>query len=118
MMAKDILISIENEVAKHQEHLIQVRSLIIDQSISNYPIFVFQKPSQAILGSKIIDAAMSTDRWSIFITHLEELYHKKIILEEKLADFQFQYKNNNDKYCILLIENVDEYSFIFTPMEI
>lgn len=118
MANRTILVSIENEMEKFHDEFLQIRSLLIDQQVSNYPIFIFQKPSQTILGKKIIDAAQSTDRWNIFVTHLEELYLKKIILEEKLADFQFQYKNNNDKFCILMIDESDDYSFIFTPMNL
>ncbi len=118
MANKDILLSIEHEINYNLENFIQIRSLIIDQKVSNYPIFIFQKPSQTILGKKILDQAQSQEKWNVFITHLEELFHKKIILEEKLADFQFQYKNNNDKFCILMIDETDEYAFVFTPMHL
>ena len=88
----------------------------IEQKVSNYPIFVFQRPSQTILGKRIIDQTQNKEKWNIFITHLEELYHKKVVVEDKLEDFKFQYKNNHDKYCILLIESEEEYSFLFTPI--
>lgn len=117
MANRNLLTSIEQEIELHHDDFMQIRSLLIDQKVSNYPIFIFQKPSQSILGKKLIDASQSKDRWNIFITHLEELYIKKIILEEKLADFQFQYKNNNDMFCILMIDE-EEYSFVFTPMNV
>lgn len=116
MASRETLFSIEKVIETHTEQFLQVRTLLIDQKISNYPIFIFQKPSQTILGRKIIDQSQNIERWNIFITHLEELYSKKIIVEDKLQDFQFQYKNNHDKYCILLIENDEEYSFLFTPI--
>lgn len=116
MLKKEVLISIEQEIERHQEDFIHIRSLVIDQQVSNYPILVFQKPSQSILGKKILDASHSVDRWNVFLTHLEELYHKKIILEDKLQDFQFQYKNNNDKFCILVIDESENYSFVFVPI--
>jgi hypothetical protein len=115
MAHRDLLFSIEKEVEMHHEDFIHVRSLIIDQQVSNYPIFIFQKPSVSILGKKLRDESQSPDKWNIYITHLEELYLKKIILEDKLPDFQFQYKNNSDKFCILMIDD-DDYSFIFVPM--
>ncbi|MBL7788900.1 MAG: hypothetical protein JNL75_03595 [Chitinophagales bacterium] len=116
MAKRDNLFSIEKVIELKSEELLQIRTMIVDQNISNYPIFVFQKPSQTILGKKIIDQSQSQEKWNVFITHLEELYHKKIVVEDKLDDFKFQYKNNNDKYCILLIENEEEYSFLFTPI--
>lgn len=116
MANRELLKSIEALVEMQNEHFLQIRNLLIDQQVSNYPIYIFQKPSQNVLGKKILDQAQNPQQWNIFVTHLEELYLKKIILEEKLEDFKFQYKNNHDKYCILLIENEEEYSFIFSPI--
>lgn len=116
MAARDILMSMEQLVDRQHEELYQIRAMIIEQRVSNYPILVFQKPSQTILGMKIIDAAQNTDRWNVYVTHLEELYHKQIIQDEKVEDFQFQYKTNNDKFCILLIEPDETSSFVFVPM--
>jgi hypothetical protein len=113
---RDNLFSIEKVIETHGEQFLQVRTLLLDQKISNYPILIFQKPSQTVLGRRILDQSQNGEKWNVFITHLEELYLKKVILEDKLADFQFQYKNNHDKYCILLIENEEEYSFLFTPI--
>lgn len=116
MAKRETLISIEKTVDQHNEQFLQLRTLLIDQQVSNYPIYIFQKPSQTILGKKVLDQSQNGEKWNVFITHLEELFHKKIIVEDKLQDFQFQYKNNHDKYCILLIENEEEYSFLFTPI--
>jgi hypothetical protein len=116
MANRELLKSIESLIDTQNENFLQIRTLLIDQQVSNYPIFIFQKPSQNILGKKILDQAQNIEKWNIFITHLEELFVKKIVLEEKLDDFKFQYKNNHDKYCILLIENEDEFSFLFTPI--
>ncbi len=116
MAKRDNLFSIEKVIETHGEQFLQIRTLLLDQEVSNYPILIFQKPSQTILGRRILDQSQNNEKWNVFITHLEELYLKKVILEDKLADFQFQYKNNHDKYCILLIENEEEYSFLFTPI--
>lgn len=116
MAKRDNLFDIEKVIEQYSEQFLQIRTLLLDQKISNYPIFIFQKPSQTILGKRVLDQTQNNGKWNVFITHLEELYHKKVVLEDKLADFQFQYKNNHDKYCILLIENEDEYSFLFTPI--
>lgn len=116
MAKRETLFSIEQLVEQKNEEFLQLRTLLIDQKVSNYPIFVFQKPSQTVLGRKILDQAQNSSKWNVFVTHLEELFNKKVILEDKLADFQFQYKNNHDKYCILLIDEHEEYSFIFIPI--
>lgn len=116
MAKRDNLYSIEKVIELKNEELLQIRTVLIEQKVSNYPIFVFQKPSQTILGKKILDQSQNSENWNVFVTHLEELYHKKIVIEDKLEDFQFQYKNCNDKFCILLIENEEEYSFLFTPI--
>lgn len=116
MAKRDNLFSIEKVIEVKNEDFLQIRTVLIEQKVSNYPIFVFQRPSQTVLGKKILDQSQNGERWNVFITHLEELFHKKVILEDKLEDFQFQYKNNHDKYCILLIESEMDYSFLFTPI--
>ena len=116
MAKRDNLFSIEKVIEHQGEKILQIRTLLIDQKVSNYPIFVFQRPSQTILGKRILDQSQNREKWNVFITHLEELYHKKVVVEDKLEDFKFQYKNNHDKYCILLIESEKDYSFLFTPI--
>ena len=116
MAKRDNLFSIEKVIEHQGEKILQIRTLLIDQKVSNYPIFVFQRPSQTILGKRILDQSQNREKWNVFITHLEELYHKKVVVEDKLEDFKFQYKNNHDKYCILLIESEEDYSFLFTPI--
>lgn len=118
MASRDLLLSIESVIEKYREHLIQIRLMVIDQQVSNYPIFIFQKPSQEVIGKRLIDASQNPDRWNIFLTHLEELFHKKVILEEKLDDFKFQYKNQNDKFCILTIDDSENYVFVFVPIQL
>ena len=113
---RDNLFSIEKVIEHQSEQFLQIRTLLIEQKVSNYPIFVFQRPSQGILGKRILDQSQNSEKWNVFITHLEELYHKKVVVDDKLEDFKFQYKNNHDKYCILLIESEEEYSFLFTPI--
>jgi hypothetical protein len=86
--------SIEKEVEKLNEELLNYRSLVIDNQISNYPIF----------------------EWNVFLTHLEELYHKKIVEADKIDDFKLQYKDKNDKYCILFVSSIEEMGFLYCPI--
>jgi hypothetical protein len=69
--------SIEKEVEKLNEELLNYRSLVIDNQISNYPIFVFQKDSESPIGKKIIDQSKTNFEWNVFLTHLEEFIPQK-----------------------------------------
>ena len=108
--------SIEKEVEKLNEELLNYRSLVIDNQISNYPIFVFQKDSESPIGKKIIDQSKTNFEWNVFLTHLEELYHKKIVEADKIDDFKIQYKDKNDKYCILFVSSIEEMGFLYCPI--
>jgi hypothetical protein len=50
------------------------------------------------------------------LTHLEELYHKKIVEANKIDDFKIQYKDKNDKYCILFVSSIEEMGFLYCPI--
>jgi hypothetical protein len=108
--------SIEKEVEKWNETLLNVRTLLIEQRVSNYPIFVFQKASTPVFGKRIIDQSETNYEWNIFITHLEELYHKKLITDDKLEDFRLNYKDKSDMFCILFISNEQDTGFLFVPI--
>jgi hypothetical protein len=108
--------SIEKEVEKWNETLLNVRTLLIEQRVSNYPIFVFQKASTPVFGKRIIDQSQTNYEWNIFITHLEELYHKKLITDDKLEDFRLNYKDKSDMFCILFISNEQDTGFLFVPI--
>lgn len=108
--------SIEQEVEKWNETLLNVRTLLIEQRISNYPIFIFQKSSTPVFGKLIIDQSQTNYQWNIFITHLEELYHKKFITEDKIEDFRLNYKDKSDMFCILFISNEQDTGFLFVPI--
>lgn len=116
MISRVTALSIEKIVELKNEELLSVRNLLIDNKISNYPILVFQKHSQEILGKKIIDERQNEEKWNVYITHLEELYHKKVIQEEKLNDFMLHFKTNNDKFCVLFINQEEEVGFAFIPI--
>lgn len=116
MINRITALSIEKVVEFKNEELLNFRNLLIDHRVSNYPIFIFQKHSKEILGKKIMDERQNEEQWNIYISHLEELYSKKVIEEDKLNDFMLHYKNNNDHFCVLFIDQAGEAGFAFLPI--
>lgn len=83
--------------------LAKAADTIVDQDISNYPIFVvYQKEEQAGLGLAVVAGTTENDHWSVNISTLEELATKQVVAMEKVDSFRKIYQSNSDSLCWLV----------------
>lgn len=76
---------------------------IVDQDISNYPIFVvYQKEEQAGLGLAVVAGTEKNDHWSVNISTMEELATKQVVAMEKVDSFRKIYQSNPNSLCWLV----------------
>lgn len=115
MNKNEIVNSIKNLVEVYNDNFVELSISIVNENVSNYPIFVFQKDEMNILGKQILKKSNHPEEWNVYISHLEELYHKKVIEKDKIEEFQFRYKENNDKFCVLSIPSPESIDFVFIP---
>lgn len=79
---------------------------IVDQDISNYPIFVvYQEEEQAGLGLAVVAGTVENDHWSVNISTLEELATKQVVAMEKVDSFRKIYQSNPNSLCWLVWQN-------------
>jgi hypothetical protein len=111
-----ILQSIEHDIPFLIDQLQEMSFQMLSLQVTKYPIFVMHKAEFIPLGRPLLSAeAMHTD-WNVSVSHLENLYHEKIILKESIDDFRQHYKDPKEYVCILVMTE-EESGFIFHPYQ-
>lgn len=108
-----LLNQFHEDVSLCKDYLKTLRHEIINQEISNYPIFVATEVP-IDLGRIVINKKELDIQWSFYASHLEDFVNKGIIELEKVEEFKKLYKVNDDQLCFFLVIESD-FSFIFLP---
>ena len=101
------------DVSLCKDYLKTLRHEILNQDISNYPIFVATEVPVDI-GRLVISKKELDIQWSFYASHLEDFVNKGIVELEKVEDFKKLYKANDNQLCFFLIMD-GNFSFIFLP---
>ena len=88
---------------------------IIDQEVSEFPIFVFHK-NELPIGIPLTTPEQYGE-WYVNASTLEEFVTKQLIAEEKVADFRKTYKDPTTHFCLFLVEE-ESAEFIFIPQQL
>ncbi len=104
---------LHDELNGYRPTLAQAADLIIDQNVSNYPIFVVHQITVDI-GINIVDRQPVEGSWSVNASTLEEFVAKQIIAPEKLDDFKTLYKSHGADLCLFVLSELGA-KFIFLP---
>lgn len=108
-MEHQLLENLQQFIRHNKTQLLNATASVIDQNISNYPIFVrYPATNELSLGLKILE----DDSFSLNITTLEELSVKKIMEIEKISEFKKVYNKKNQEICVLIIDNTG-HNFVF-----
>jgi len=107
------LLTLESDIQKIGETLQEASETIINENISNYPLFVAHQHAVAI-GIELFDKDQQGINWSFNATTLEEMVAKKIVEVAKLEDFKAIYKSPEEFVCIFILDD-DSSEFIFYP---
>ncbi len=110
-----ILESIQNDVAQIAPQLRVISQRVVDEEISEYPIYV---ASQEVIdiGRAIFDRDAINLNWFFTATILEDFVHRGLISQTKLSEFQRTFGDPREKACIFVITE-SEGHFIFVPFE-
>ncbi|MCB0583516.1 MAG: hypothetical protein KDD10_29825 [Phaeodactylibacter sp.] len=88
---------------------------ILDQDVSNYPIFVAHQ-YQVDIGIPLIVKKAGGPEWSIHASTLEELVTKNIIETSRVDHFRSIYKNPEKYLCLFVLSELGA-NFIFLPRD-
>lgn len=104
-------LQLEEDLRRYRNALNQAMEIVINENVSNYPIFIFHQ-QELDMGVPVIIAGESTGSWSVHVSSLEEFHVKNIIPKEKLEDFQKVYKEHDHHLCLFVLSELGA-QFIF-----
>ncbi|MEM6396621.1 MAG: hypothetical protein AAF741_09755 [Bacteroidota bacterium] len=98
-------IQLQDDVRPHLQLLSEAADTVIEQEVSNYPVFVayFAEEQDLEVGLPVTQISSSRGRvWALRITTLEELVSRQVVLREKVDNFRQVYRNTPDSICFLI----------------
>lgn len=102
-------IELRERLNPYYDIMIKAADAVVDQDVSNYPIFVVHDGSME-LGLNIIH----DDVLAINLSTLEEFSAKKIFQDDKLQPFMKVYNDAGISFCIL-DSSLEEPAIVFIP---
>ena len=104
---------LKNEISNYVPLMNQATETVVNQDVSEYPIFVFHQQEVA-LGINVVDREKVAGNWSVNVSTLEEFVSKHLILEENVDTFRKQYKDAENQFCLFVLSEIGA-DFIFIP---
>lgn len=115
MINDTALTSLYIDFAKVKETLRGLAKIVINQEISEYPIFI-ASAEWVQVGKPIFDREEVETNWFFFVSILEEFTKKKLLLKDQIATFKQTYADPETRACIFLIDGNDG-RFVFVPYD-
>ena len=113
MDTSEKLLEIRTELEKYKPIIEPVWEQVLNSEVTKYPILIFSTlPIEA--GVLIVDRQDAPGPWSVSISSLEEFNIKKLIFDERVADFCKIYKDPLINYCTFVISDLGT-QFLFIP---
>jgi len=104
---------LEKELSPIRGVMAQAAEVIMDQDVSEFPIFVVHG-NLVDIGINIVDKETTRGSWSVNASTLEEFVTKQIIALDKVEDFKILYKSHQGDLCLFVLSELGA-NFIFLP---
>jgi len=104
---------IERELRQYKPMMGKAADSILDQEVSNYPIFIIHK-GELPIGIALLDKAKTKGEWSINASILEEFTTKQIIKADRVENFREIFKDPSENLCLFVLSEAGA-NFIFLP---
>ncbi|MEI6312299.1 MAG: hypothetical protein WCP57_08580 [Bacteroidota bacterium] len=116
LIIKKQIKELNEDLALHKLMIKNIAMVIIEEEVSNYPIFVAHREEHLDLGKPLIFRSENENNWNINVSHLEEFVNKNIINEAMVENFKMVYKEPEKHMCLFVIEN-EAVNFMFKSYE-
>ena len=116
---KNDFVQLQTDVAPYRHRLAEAADTVVDEGVSNYPIFFAFAGAQSEQVPGIAVTEIPTGRgvrWQLNLTTLEELVAKSVVTPERIDPFREVYKKNQDQLCFLIVDG-EGARFGFVPKE-
>ncbi|MBR9919658.1 MAG: hypothetical protein GYB31_02400 [Bacteroidetes bacterium] len=104
---------LEGELLPYVKVLGKAADTVLDQDVSEYPIFVAHQHTVDI-GLPLVDREKTKGNWSLNVSTLEEFVTKQIIEPDKIEGFKGVYKDPTEYVCLFVLSELGA-TFIFLP---
>ena len=100
-------VQLQTDIKPHHATLREAANTVLDEEVSNYPIFVAYagQDQESVPGIHLMD--LPTPRalvWTINLSTLEELVAKQIVQQDRIDPFRKVYRENEKQFCFLIID--------------
>lgn len=110
-----LLESLRNDISLVGHSLRDIARRVIEEGISEYPIFVAAQDWMPI-GKPLFDRESVQLNWYFFASLLEEFVSKGLIPEQRVPEFRRTYGDPEHKACIFLVTPEDA-RFVFVAYD-
>lgn len=110
---KALLAKIELELQPLKTPLGQAADTIVNENVSNYPVFVVHQ-QRVDIGLALIDKDRNGTKWSVNASTLEEFVTKNLIQPNKVDNFKDVFKPVKDQLCLFVLSELGA-TFVFLP---
>lgn len=107
------LLLLEKELKIYKKALSEAADVIINEGVSNYPIFVAHQ-HEINFGLPLMEKEKIKGNWNINASSLEEFVVKKILHKDKLDAFKKNYKEPESSLCVFVLSELGA-NFIYIP---
>lgn len=114
-ISNEQLQQMQRDLQKHKELMTRASNTLIEQDVSEYPIFVIHREAVEI-GIPLYIPADSTKDWHINLSSLEEMTAKSLIMSDRIEQFKAIFKNPETHFCLFFVHS-GAASFIFMPVK-
>lgn len=100
-------VQLQTDIARYHTTLHEAATTVVDEKVSNYPIFVAYAGEDLESMPGIYVMEVPTPRalvWTINLTTLEELVAKQVVTQDRIDPFRNVYKDKSDSFCFLIID--------------
>ena len=111
---EDALLELQQTLQPYLPILTKANQMVLDQDVSNYPIFIYYQADDMELGLPVIQEPEKN--WTIHISTLEELVARSILERAKVDDFRKLYKSKAGHLCLLVWRDTGA-QFVFLPQQ-
>ncbi len=110
------ILLLEEEMSRYTKTLSEAAQIIMDQDVSNYPIFVAHH-QEINIGIPLIEKEKVGGNWNFHASSLEEFVVKKIIHNDKVESFKSNFKDPNDFVCVFVLSELGA-KFVYIPTHV
>jgi hypothetical protein len=115
MSKAEKFLQLQEELSVYQKLMSEASSVILDQEVTKYPIFVAHQ-QEVEIGIPIAERGKVAGNWSIHASSLEEFVSKNIVFPEKIEEFKQNFKDPEMYACVFVLSELGA-QFIYLPVK-